>query len=48
MSFIEFILSSLNTMYKLTFTGKEVKGKSTLEQAMKAQRGSRGIPLLFL
>jgi len=26
----------------------KVKVKVTLEQAMKAQRGSRGIPLLFL
>jgi len=28
--------------------GKKVKVKFTLEQAMKAQRGSRGIALLFL
>jgi hypothetical protein len=27
---------------------KKVKVKVTLEQAMKAQRGSRGIALLFL
>jgi hypothetical protein len=27
---------------------KKVKVKFTLEQAMKAQRGSRGIALLFL
>jgi hypothetical protein len=28
--------------------GVKVKVKFTLEQAMKAQRGSRGIALLFL
>jgi hypothetical protein len=28
--------------------GKKVKVKFSLEQAMKAQRGSRGIALLFL
>jgi hypothetical protein len=50
MSFIEFILSSLTTLYKLLLTGKKlkVKVKFTLEQATKAQRGSRGIALLFL
>jgi hypothetical protein len=29
-------------------SGKKVKVKFTLEQAIKAQRGSRGITLLFL
>jgi hypothetical protein len=28
--------------------GKGKRGKFTLEQALKAQRGSRGIALLFL
>jgi hypothetical protein len=30
------------------FLGSKVKVKFSLEQAMKAQRGSRGIALLFL
>jgi hypothetical protein len=32
----------------ITFCGKKVKVKFALEQAMKAQRGSRGTALLFL
>jgi hypothetical protein len=32
----------------LAFLVLQVKVKFTLEQAVEAQRGSRGIPLLFL
>jgi hypothetical protein len=35
-------------MKKLKKNGSKVKVKLSLEQAMKAQRGSRGIALLFL
>jgi hypothetical protein len=31
-----------------SFKGVQVKVKFTLEQALKAQRGSKGIALLFL
>jgi hypothetical protein len=37
------------TFYLITFTATPpIRVKFTLEQAMKAQRGSRGIALLFL
>ena len=38
----------ITTANNCVFRGKVKKGKVTLEQAMKAQKGSRGIALLFL
>ena len=40
--------ASQNVAVFRTMTGHSVKVKFTLEQAMKAQRGSRGVALLFL
>jgi hypothetical protein len=34
--------------YEIRYMERDVKVKFALEQAMKAQRGSRGIALLFL
>jgi hypothetical protein len=43
------ILTILETMwYAFNNTTRKVKVKFSLERAMKAQRGSRGIALLFL
>ena len=46
--FVLFVHIELLTLAVINVTGKKVKVKVTLEQATKAQRGSRGTAILFL